>query len=162
MAQSVEHLTLGFGSGHDLTVHEFEPRIGLCADSAEPAWDSFCLSLSLPTPPLLAHSLSLSFSQINIKTFKKRIKCLVQWVVVYSQSRAPIPTVWFLNTSVTPAENPVPISTCSPSLSARSHESVFCLSGFAYCGHYTFRPLSYASFSSLMNTRHRRSLAPAA
>ena len=120
------------------------------------------VSLSLPTLPLLAHSLSLSFSQINIKTFKKRIKCLVQWVVVYSQSRAPIPTVWFLNTSVTPAENPVPISTCSPSLSARSHESVFCLSGFAYCGHYTFRPLSYASFSSLMNTRHRRSLAPAA
>ena len=39
VAQSVEHPTLDFGSGHDLTVHEFEPCIELCADSAEPAWD---------------------------------------------------------------------------------------------------------------------------
>ena len=37
VAQSVERLTLDFGSGHDLTVREFEPRFGLCADSAEPA-----------------------------------------------------------------------------------------------------------------------------
>ena len=36
-----------FGSGHDLTVqvHEIEPRIGLCADNTEPAWDSLSLSL---------------------------------------------------------------------------------------------------------------------
>ena len=40
VAQLVECLTLGFSSGHDLTVHEFEPRIGLHADSAEPGWDS--------------------------------------------------------------------------------------------------------------------------
>ena len=50
-AQSFERLTLGFSSGHDLTVHEFKPRIGLCTDSVEPAWDS--LSLPLPPPPLL-------------------------------------------------------------------------------------------------------------
>ena len=37
MAQLVKHLTLNFGSGHDLTVCEMEPRIGLCADSAEAA-----------------------------------------------------------------------------------------------------------------------------
>ena len=37
MAQWVQHLTLDFGSGHDLTVSEIEPRAGLCADSAEPA-----------------------------------------------------------------------------------------------------------------------------
>ena len=36
-----------FGSGHDLTVHGFEPQIGIRADSAEPAWDS----LSLSAPP---------------------------------------------------------------------------------------------------------------
>ena len=30
-------LTPDFGSGHDLTVHDFEPHIGLCADSTEPA-----------------------------------------------------------------------------------------------------------------------------
>ena len=52
MAQSVKHLTLDFGSGHDLTVHEFEPCIGLCADSADPVWDS------LSAPSLLVHSLS--------------------------------------------------------------------------------------------------------
>ena len=40
MAQSVEHLTLDFGSGHDLSVCEFEPHIGLLTGSVEPAWDS--------------------------------------------------------------------------------------------------------------------------
>ena len=47
--QSVKYLALGFGSGHDLKVHEFEPCISLCADSAEPAWNSLSLPpLSLP------------------------------------------------------------------------------------------------------------------
>ena len=36
VAQLVECPTLDFGSGHDLTVHEFEPHVGLCADSAGP------------------------------------------------------------------------------------------------------------------------------
>ena len=40
VAQSVKCPTLDLGSGHDLMVSEFEPRTGLCADSAEPAWDS--------------------------------------------------------------------------------------------------------------------------
>ena len=35
MAQVVERLTLSFGSGHDLTVCELEPRI--CTDRGEPA-----------------------------------------------------------------------------------------------------------------------------
>ena len=30
----VKRPTLGFGSSHDLTTHEFEPRIGLHADGA--------------------------------------------------------------------------------------------------------------------------------
>ena len=42
---------LDFGSGRDLTVREFETRVGLCADGAEPAWGSLSslimLSLSL-------------------------------------------------------------------------------------------------------------------
>ena len=54
VAQSVKHPTLGFGSGHDLMVHEFGPCIGLCADSEEPAWDSLSLSPS-PSP---THALS--------------------------------------------------------------------------------------------------------
>ena len=53
MAQSVKHPTLGFSSGHDLTVGEFEPCIGLRADNAEPAWDSLSPSLSSPAPHLL-------------------------------------------------------------------------------------------------------------
>ena len=35
-----------FGSGHDLTVCVFKPHVGLCADSAEPVWDSLSSSLS--------------------------------------------------------------------------------------------------------------------
>ena len=46
-AQSVNCLTLGFGSGHDLTVRGSEPHAQLCADSVEPAWGSLSLSLSL-------------------------------------------------------------------------------------------------------------------
>ena len=51
-----KRLTLGFVLGHDFEVRGFEPRVGLCANSAEPAWDSLPLSLC---PPLLALSLSL-------------------------------------------------------------------------------------------------------
>ena len=58
MAQSVKPLTLDFGSGHDLTVGEFEARLGLCADSAEPAWDS--LSPPLSAPPQLARSQTIN------------------------------------------------------------------------------------------------------
>ena len=47
VALSLRYLTLDFGSGHDLTVHEMEPQVGLCADGVEPAWDSLSVSLSL-------------------------------------------------------------------------------------------------------------------
>ena len=47
---------LDFGSGHDLTVCEFEPCVEFCADSMEPAWDSPSLPLSVPL--LLVHCLS--------------------------------------------------------------------------------------------------------
>ena len=65
MAQSVKRPTLGFGSGHDLTVRGFEPRVGLCADSMGPAWDPLSPPFSLPFPThvyMLALSLSLSLS----------------------------------------------------------------------------------------------------
>ena len=65
MAQSVKHLALDFGSGHDLMVHESEPHNGLCNDSVEPAWDSvsLSLSLSLSLPLLYSYALSLSLSK---------------------------------------------------------------------------------------------------
>ena len=59
VAQLVKLPTLDFGSGHDLTVHEFEPRIGLCADSVETAWDSLSPHCLYPSP---ARTLSLSLS----------------------------------------------------------------------------------------------------
>ena len=49
VAQSVKRPTLDFGSGHDLTVREIQPRVGLCADSVKAAWDSLSLSLSAPS-----------------------------------------------------------------------------------------------------------------
>ena len=46
--------------GHDLPVREFEPRVGLCADSSDPgAYFGFCVSPSLCSSP--ARALSLSF-----------------------------------------------------------------------------------------------------
>ena len=55
VAQSIKPPIPGFGSGHDLTVSEFEPCIGLCRQCGA------CLGFSLfSAPPLLTLSLSLS------------------------------------------------------------------------------------------------------
>ena len=62
VAQSVMRLTLGLGSGHDLMVCRFESCIGLCVDSAEPAWGSLSLSLSLSLLLSLPHHHSRSVS----------------------------------------------------------------------------------------------------
>ena len=54
-----------FSSGHDLTVREFEPHVGLCADSSEPgACFRFCVSPSLCFSP--AHALSKINKNIKI------------------------------------------------------------------------------------------------
>ena len=46
-----------FGLGHDLTVHGFEPRDGLCADRSEPrACFRFCIFLCLCPSPTLSLS----------------------------------------------------------------------------------------------------------
>ena len=60
MAQLVKCLTFDFGSGHDLMVCEYRPRVELCADGVESAWDSLSLSLSLPLSHSHAHSHTLS------------------------------------------------------------------------------------------------------
>ena len=50
-----------FGSGHDLAVREFEPHVGLSADSSEPGpCFRFCVPLSLRPTPDCAPSLCLS------------------------------------------------------------------------------------------------------
>ena len=51
-------------------VREFEPRIGLCAESSEPgAYFGICVSLSLCPSP--AHGLSISLPPKNKQTLKK-------------------------------------------------------------------------------------------
>ena len=65
VAQLAKHLTLDFSSDHDSMVCEFKPRIGLCVDSPEPAWDSLSLSLSLC--PSSAHGLSFCLKIKKIK-----------------------------------------------------------------------------------------------
>ena len=51
VAHSVKHLTLGFSSGHNLLVHEFEPHIGLFTNSTELAKGPLSPSLSAIQPP---------------------------------------------------------------------------------------------------------------
>ena len=60
VAQSVNCLTVDFGSGHGLAVLEFKPRSRLCADSAEPAWDSLSPSVSAPLPLVLSLPLKIN------------------------------------------------------------------------------------------------------
>ena len=67
VAQSVEHLTLDFGSGHDLMVRGIEPHVRLCIDTVEPAWDSLSPRLSAPPPLACAQEQALSL-EINSKT----------------------------------------------------------------------------------------------
>ena len=64
VTQSVKHPTLDLGSGHDLTVCEFEPCVRHRADSVKPAWDS----LSLPS--LLSFSFSFSFLFLSLSLSK--------------------------------------------------------------------------------------------
>ena len=72
------------GSGHDLTVHEFEPHVGLCADSSEPgACFGFCVSLSLCPSP--AHALSLS--KINV-TKNPRAPGWLSWLSILLRLRS--------------------------------------------------------------------------
>ena len=48
VAQSVKHLTLDLGSGHDFSSREIEPHVRLFTDSVEPTWDLLSPPLSLP------------------------------------------------------------------------------------------------------------------
>ena len=70
MAKSVEHPTLDFGSGHDLTIPEFELHARLSASSVELPSN---LSLSLSLCPSRACALSL---QMNKQTSKM---CIHEW-----------------------------------------------------------------------------------
>ena len=65
-AQSVEHPTLDFGSGRDLTGGEIEPCVGLCIDTTESAWDS--LSPCLSAPPLCVRACARAHTHTHTHT----------------------------------------------------------------------------------------------
>ena len=73
--QSIEHPTLGFGSGHELTVRGIEPHMGLHAVSTGPVWDSLCPSLGLSVSLSLSLCLSLKINKCTLKK-KKRLNCV--------------------------------------------------------------------------------------
>ena len=94
-AQSVEHPTLDFSSGHDPRVVGSSPTSGSVL-SMEPAWDSPSLSLPLPFS-LLTHTLSLSKLNNNenkIKSFEKhccnQLWCMVGLAAMGKWSRAGV------------------------------------------------------------------------
>ena len=60
MPQSVKHLTLDFGSGHDLAVRGIEPHVGSALTA-----QSLLGILSLSLCPFPTRALSLSVSEIN-------------------------------------------------------------------------------------------------
>ena len=68
VAQSVDHPTLDFGSGYDLTICGIEPHVGLCSMTA---WRLLEI-LSLSALPCMC-SLSLSLI-INLKNIFKNEK----------------------------------------------------------------------------------------
>ena len=73
VAQSVKRLTLDFGSGYDLTVHEIEPH----THGVEPV-GILSLPLSLSALPLLSCMFSLFVSLKISKYFFKVIKSFIK------------------------------------------------------------------------------------
>ena len=63
MTQSNKHPTVGFRSGHDLAVREFDSHVKLCADSSDLEFASNSVFPSQPFPLLFILPLSLSPSQ---------------------------------------------------------------------------------------------------
>ena len=63
MAQLVKRLTLGFSSGHDLTVCGTEPHVEPHADSVGSACDPLSPFLSALPPLALSLSLSLKINK---------------------------------------------------------------------------------------------------
>ena len=83
VVQLVKPLTLGFVSGHDLTVQEFRPHIGLYTGNAEPAWDFLSLPLSAPPPLTLRLALFLSQNK-SINFIKKNFIFKNRWWAGFS------------------------------------------------------------------------------
>ena len=81
-----------FGSGRDLAVRGFEPRVRLCADGSEPgACFGFCVSLSLCPSPC-SHSISLSLSQ-NKQTLIVKDKMFLMTGPAIMRQKSEMPDV---------------------------------------------------------------------
>ena len=77
MGLLVKRLTLDFGSGHDLTVREFKPYVGLCGDSVEPACNSLSPCLSAPTQLMLSLSENTFKNLLKLKSFRANLNIQV-------------------------------------------------------------------------------------
>ena len=76
VAQSIKHLT---SAQVTISVREFEPCLGLCADSSEPgACFRFCVSLSLcPSPAYLRCLSKMNKHLKNLKKEKESTECIL-------------------------------------------------------------------------------------
>ena len=93
MARLVEHLSLDFCSGHDLTVCKIEPLSGAGAVNTGPAENSLSLSPPHLAPPQLAlvHALSRSL-KIN---FKKKVRKVHvdSWAIMVEEPQGEQPNL---------------------------------------------------------------------
>ena len=62
-ARVAQSVVSDLGSGHDLVVCEFKPRVGFCAVNAEPALDPMSSSLCPSPAYVCVHGCALSRSQ---------------------------------------------------------------------------------------------------
>ena len=78
-AQSIKCPAPDFHSGYDLTVRGTEPRVRLCADRVEPAWDSLPLSLCPSPAPALSLSLRPSLAPLGSPSLENKKEFRAYW-----------------------------------------------------------------------------------
>ena len=76
VAQSVECLALGFGSGCDLRVLALQPCVGLCLQWGSLLEDSLSLSFCRPPPPPRSCVHIQLLSNTSLKKVKNKIKAI--------------------------------------------------------------------------------------
>ena len=121
MAQSVRHLTLDFSSGHDLTVCEFTPLIGLLLTARSLLGIlSLPLSLSAPPPLVISFSLTHKINQLRKNESKsgtwvaQLVMCLTSAQVMISRfvGSSPASGSVLIAQSLEPASDSVSLSLC--------------------------------------------------
>ena len=88
MAQLVKGPTLDLRLGHDLTVGEFYPHVGICTDGVGACLGFYSVPPSpAPPPHVVAHTRPLSL-KIN-KTQKKKKKAVTEYTFMFPSCISP-------------------------------------------------------------------------